>query len=434
MTRNLNEQFGKMFERHRTASARSRVAASKVAARFDSIEGDGASVGGESQLIEEYTFQNWLRPLYGKGKSAPSAIGDHPDFVHLSGTDRVEYHGITTLFMDMEGSTKLSRFNPLEDVFRIKNAFVRCAIEVVRAFDGHVHRIMGDAVLAFFGGKRTSGEQGAIDALNCASVLAFAIRNVVLPTLGRDNLGVRIGLDYGRDRDVLWSSYGYPGVDEVTATSFFVDVAAKLQQAAGRNRVMVGQSLKEFLDFPDDLLADKEVTTDGERVRDPFVRPNYSDQSGAPMNYRQFEVKVDDYLRLSPLAASLPEAHNVPTLGTWVHDHKDGPATTVAVPTAVGVAKAKWLRFHVSPPAALALPLQVRFEVENHGTEARIAGEESGKPYQNHFSSYAADASFNDTGLYHWEETRYRGLHFLNIALFSRDRCVGQRRVGVYVV
>jgi adenylate cyclase len=64
-------------------------------------------------------------------------------------------------------------------------------------------------------------------------VLAFAIRNVVLPTLGRDNLGVRIGLDYGRDRDVLWSSYGYPGVDEVTATSFFVDVAAKLQQAAG---------------------------------------------------------------------------------------------------------------------------------------------------------------------------------------------------------
>ena len=239
MPRPFVDAFAEMYDRYRQTPARVKSA---TALRQDSVV-------GEVQLVPEYSIQHLIRPLYGKGAPTPAQIGDHPDFQNLSGTDSTERHAITTMFMDLEGSTRLSRFRDLEEVYRIKNAFIRAAIEVVRSFDGHVHRIMGDAVMAFFGGRRTSSEQGAIDGINCAAVLSHAVKTVVIPTLGDDKLGVRIGLDYGGENDVLWSSYGYPGVEEVTATSFNVDVAAKLQHAARRNRVMIGQSIKEFLVF-----------------------------------------------------------------------------------------------------------------------------------------------------------------------------------------
>ncbi|MFP3354351.1 adenylate/guanylate cyclase domain-containing protein, partial [Pseudoalteromonas sp. SIMBA_153] len=69
-----------------------------------------------------------------------------------------------------------------------------------------------------------------------------------------DDVGIRVGIDYGQHDDVLWGMYGYQGSSEVTATSFFVDVAAKLQQSAPRNRVMIGESIRTLLDLHDELL------------------------------------------------------------------------------------------------------------------------------------------------------------------------------------
>lgn len=51
----------------------------------------------------------------------------------------------------------------------------------------------------------------------------------------------------------LW----YPGINEVTATSFYVDIASKLQHKAPKNSIMLGESLvnklgltiKDYLDY-----------------------------------------------------------------------------------------------------------------------------------------------------------------------------------------
>ena len=146
--------------------------------------------------------------------------------------------------------------------------------------DSHVHRIMGDAVLAYFGGPGQKAEQGAIDALNCASVLRYFVENSVVPRLNEEGFdeafGIRIGIDYGPKEKVLWSSYGYPGMNEVTATSFHVDVASKLQHAAGKNQIMLGQSIIEFLDLPEELLRMKTHDRDGSAVDDPYISPNLS--------------------------------------------------------------------------------------------------------------------------------------------------------------
>src|SRR3569833_3943192 len=115
---------------------------------------------------EEHAVQKIVRPRIGKDGVNTGAIGPHPDFAHLKGTDQTVFHHITTLFLDIENSTRLSLLMPLEDVLRIKNGILKAASEMVRSFDGHVHRFMGDAVMAFFGGSETSAEDAALAAIN----------------------------------------------------------------------------------------------------------------------------------------------------------------------------------------------------------------------------------------------------------------------------
>jgi adenylate cyclase len=165
---------------------------------------------------------------------------------------------------------------------------------------------MGDAVLAYFGRMGAAPERGVVDAINCAAALQYFSEYVVVPRLEQagfteSEFGVRIGVDYGPKEEVLWGSYGYPGIEEVTATSFHVDAASKLQHAAGRNQVMLGQSLVEFLDYPRELVSMQTIERDGAKVDQPYLTPNHTDASGHPINYRQHVLRWKDHLSLTQL-------------------------------------------------------------------------------------------------------------------------------------
>ncbi|MGS4633918.1 hypothetical protein [Enterobacter roggenkampii] len=130
---------------------------------------------------------------------------------------------------------------PYETVFNIKNTIIKYAIEIIQAFDGHVHRIMGDAVMAFFRTKEHEASESlmmknAVDSINCATYLIEFMEKVITPIIeeqGADEpVGIRVGVDYGNNDDVIWGNYGAFGAFEVTATSYNVDVAAKLQHAS----------------------------------------------------------------------------------------------------------------------------------------------------------------------------------------------------------
>ncbi|MFO5558341.1 adenylate/guanylate cyclase domain-containing protein, partial [Klebsiella pneumoniae] len=88
---------------------------------------------------------------------------------------------------------------------------------------------------------------------NCATYLIDMFKSTVIPKLNElgvdENLGIRIGFDYGAHDQVIWGKYCYMESQEVTATSFFVDVAAKLQQKAPKNSIMIGDSLAKLLGF-----------------------------------------------------------------------------------------------------------------------------------------------------------------------------------------
>src|SRR5690606_17225382 len=97
--------------------------------------------------------------------------------------DRTVNQYVSTLFIDIKGSTRLSLLYDLEFIYKFKNAVLQTCIEIVRSFDGYVHRLMGDALMAFFGSQRMDKEQAAIDSINCALMCKLTLEKAIKPWL-----------------------------------------------------------------------------------------------------------------------------------------------------------------------------------------------------------------------------------------------------------
>jgi len=62
-----------------------------------------------------------------------------------------ERRQLTVMFVDLVGSTELAaRLDP-EDLDALVRAYRGCCAEVVKRWEGHVAKFMGDGVLAYFG-------------------------------------------------------------------------------------------------------------------------------------------------------------------------------------------------------------------------------------------------------------------------------------------
>lgn len=396
----------------------------------------GRSVVLDSRaIVPMHSIQSILRPLFGKGPPRAPDIGDHPDFRDLKGTANKVYSPISTLFMDIESSTRLGLLYSPDEVHDIKNAFICTAIEIVRAFDGHVHRIMGDAVMAYFGRLGSTPEQGTVDALNCAAALQYFSEYVVIPKLEEagyteSEFGIRVGVDYGPKDKVLWASYGYPGMNEVTATSFHVDSAAKLQHAAGRNQVMLGQSLVQFIDYPQDLVSTKLIQRGSERVPDPYLTPNHTDAAGKPANYRQYLLDWERHLSLTQLAQEHTSVRAPNPIRVAIARSREAEEVPVA-PASVVLKKHDRLTFSVAVPALRSVD-SATFSVENHGAEAEEAGRRDGRtPLHNHSTSYSISTTPHT--ITHAETALFRGLHFMTVTVSGQGRNVYMTKLGVFV-
>lgn len=381
-------------------------------------------------------LQKALRPLFGKGQPGRASIGGHPDYQHLEDTNRTELGPITTLFVDMEGSTKLGLLHDPEKAFLYKDAILRSAIDIVKAFDGHVHRLMGDAVMAFFGSVDGSTEAGVVDGLNCAASLMMFFEEAVQPQIESkgflEPFGIRIGIDFGPKSKVLWSSYGMERMSEVTATSYHVDVAAKLQQNAGRNEIMIGQSLKNHVDFPDMLLEVPTRIRDGEEKKERYVRPNYCGPDGSPVNYRKYRLLWKDYLSWSPfqkIPASKSNGIEPVEVDVEIHSKRRGTFTGETYPAASRpLQKRLGLKFTYDKPKSFDPPYTIRTKVQNHGKEANKANACDRDPQTHRIKNWKDQRNFG-----HWETTQYRGLHYLDFKLQKGSTIRYATRYGVYI-
>ncbi|WP_440872886.1 nucleotide-binding domain-containing protein [Vibrio diabolicus] len=378
-----------------------------------------------------------IRKQFGKHSQVKNTIGGHPDFNYLKDSNSVKNGFAVTLFIDIQGSTKLGVSYSPDLVFLIKNTIIKCVIETIQAFDGHVHRIMGDAVLAFFRSGK-SARESAIDALNCGTLIVEFMRSIVCPYLAdqgvEKDVGIRIGIDYGEKESVIWGMYGYPGASEITATSFFVDIAAKLQQKAPRNRILIGKSLKELLDLPNDVWCYKLKKSKDPESIEYYITPNYTDADGKAINYNQYVLNHNEYLSMLPIE---DKSSTSKIQIDAVLKKKGKPSNDQYKPCSRIIKPSLGIEFKAKLEVSESIrEFKVKFRVRNTGAEA--AKEDNNANHETIIESSDSLVKEIYPGYYrcnHWENTSFLGLHFMYVSVLdNKDKVIiPEERFSVYV-
>src|SRR6516225_2854639 len=151
-----------------------------------------------------------------------------------------ERRQLTVVFVDIIGSTPLSERIDPEDFFAVIRTYRDICDEQIRHYGGHIARMIGDRLLAFFGVPQAH-ENDPERAVRASLAIAAAIKEhkFLLSDGSFVRLGVRIGVNTGVV--VVGSVPGEPPArPEVFGSS--AHVAARLQGLASENGVVVGSS------------------------------------------------------------------------------------------------------------------------------------------------------------------------------------------------
>ena len=133
----------------------------------------------------------------------------------------------TMVFADLAGSTELAAGLDPEDLRAKLEPFFELAREALTGHGGTIEKYIGDAVMAVFGVPRAHGD----DADRAVAAGLELARQV---TERGDGLAVRIGIETG---EVLATKRG----GDLAVTGDAVNAAARLQSAAQRGEVLVGE-------------------------------------------------------------------------------------------------------------------------------------------------------------------------------------------------
>jgi len=254
------------------------------------LEKLGVSMGHRKKLIKaiSQTFSN-------SSRAPNTALEAEPT---PTATASAERRHLTVFMCDLVGSTSLStRLDP-EDLRRILFEFQRCCTEAIRRYDGHVARLMGDGVLAYFGFP-AAHEDDAERAVKAALQIVEAVPALIVPIAER--LQVRIGIASGRV--VVGDLIGEGPAREFALVGDTPNLAARLQTlaepsqilVAPRTRLLLG-SLFEFSDLGDHFVKGFERPVHVWRVLAPgSVSSRFEARSSlqlTPLVGRQAELRL----------------------------------------------------------------------------------------------------------------------------------------------
>lgn len=375
-----------------------------------------------SEQVEQFRPpKEELRELVGKTKKYPETIGNHPNFDYLD-NDETEKHHIVSVFVDIKGSTLLCAKLPLETVRFIKNGILTIAIDIFQSFDGHIHRLQGDAIFAYFGRKGTKKSDAIIDALNATSFLQSYFKYHLsrkFEELALPQIKIRIGLDFGNTEDVLWSRYGIYNCDEVTTTSIYTDLASKLQAKAPANSTMIGNNIIDFLDLPEEFYSIKKVQKDGQTVEDTHIYDNNF------ITYRMYIFDWEKYLSRFAFLAKENDAYTYKFpkhLRLNCFYRKTGePNYDYEYKSNCGALNADYnLKFKLTVPEYINYN-EVHWEVVNRGKEAK---DDNALNY---------DLPDYKNKLYSYRDTKYKGHHYMKCTVKYQNRIIAQEYFGVFI-
>jgi class 3 adenylate cyclase/predicted ATPase len=149
---------------------------------------------------------------------------------------------LTVLFCDLVGSTELAaRLDP-EDMGAVMRAYHGCCAEVVRRWDGHVAKYLGDGVLAYFGWPQAH-EDDAERAVRAGLEMAAAVGRL---KPGVDTpLTARVGIATGVV--MVGDLIGEGASQEEAVVGETPNLGARLQALATPGSVVISQATRRLV-------------------------------------------------------------------------------------------------------------------------------------------------------------------------------------------
>jgi class 3 adenylate cyclase len=172
--------------------------------------------------------------------SAPVAAKMHA--AHLAGERKI----VTILFLDVVGSTALAENMDPEDWTLIMNrAFEKLSPIIIDQYEGAIARLLGDAILAFFGAP-IAHEDDPVRAVHAALRMLAETRAYAAEVRAQHGIefAVRIGLNTG---PVVVGDVGSTLKFEYTAMGDAVNLAARMQAAAKPMTALISENTYRFV-------------------------------------------------------------------------------------------------------------------------------------------------------------------------------------------
>lgn len=146
---------------------------------------------------------------------------------------------VTILFCDVKGSTAMAEHLDPEEWAEIMNEAFQYLIQPVYRYEGTVARLMGDAILAFFGAP-VAHEDDPVRAVLAALDIVEGIRpfaEQIRREYGMD-FNVRVGINTG---PVVVGEVGSELAGEYTAMGDAVNLAARMEEAAEPGTILLAE-------------------------------------------------------------------------------------------------------------------------------------------------------------------------------------------------
>ena len=154
----------------------------------------------------------------------------------------VERRQLTLMFVDLVGSTDLSRRLDPEELREVMRAYSNTVAGEIARLEGHVAKFLGDGVQAYFGWPRAS-EDAAEQAVRAGLAVATAVSGMSSGAGGL--LAARIGIATGLV--VVGDLLGEGAAKEEAVTGETPNLAARLQQVAEPGTVVIADSTRRLV-------------------------------------------------------------------------------------------------------------------------------------------------------------------------------------------
>ena len=161
-----------------------------------------------------------------------------------------ERRQLTVMFVDLVGSTALSTLLDPEEMREVISTYQSTVGAEIGRFEGHVAKLMGDGVLAYFGWP-TAHEDEAERAVRAGLAVTAVVARLAAP--GGGPLAARVGIATGLV--VVGDLVGQGAAQEEAVVGETPNLAARLQALAEPGTVVVAEATRRLLgrlfDFAD---------------------------------------------------------------------------------------------------------------------------------------------------------------------------------------